>query len=344
MKKNKKHTGLWILTGILLAGACVILPGTIITIQAEQMKNQVEQTYSYAYSDESVQAVRMTLYERMKLMSGEWESDYYAVSPDEVLPIQDAEDELSSQVSAIEMGDLEAAGYAYLNNRTVLTKAEEGMRVFYEAGAYPEEVVSEYQNWYRPRVTLYQYVDAVFHVYSCYVWVVQYDYYDGSKSHTVFIDDTTGLILAYGVSGNTEGAYEIPEDYVLGLEERKKAREEHQNVQGLLLASYNLLNQYYADAYTFSSDYLEITEEEVYLPQYTLWRQIYWNEEEPENVPEELTIQDVCMFFEQHGVSDYETALLEGRQMMDNDKYLYVLRWSADRVEVELLPFTIKEK
>ena len=344
--RREKHTFLYIAIFLMVAAISVMLPQVLISAQVEQTKNQVEQTYASAYRKGSGRAVRMSLYERMKLISGEWDSEYREIPIEEVAPIKEAEKELSSQVSVMQTGDLEAEGYAYLTMQTVLSKAAEGMKIFYETGICPEEVVSEYQNWYRPRIALYQYEDAVFHVYSCYVWMVQYDYYDGSRTHSVLVDDTTGLILAYGVKGNGETKYELPDSYVQSVKKTESNLvnvhgDGNENGDGNGNDAYEAIHQYYASASSLSEDYLVIQEEPLTLSGYSLWEDQYTDIEDTsdKSVPD---VEAVCMFFEKQGVADYTSALQESREKLDNDKYLYIVQIYSDRVEIKYLPFTSK--
>ena len=86
----RRRTKEWIFCGIgiLIAVSCILLPGEIVSIQADKRKNEVIQTPAYNYYHGHSTATQMTLYERMKLISGEWDSRYQEVSLQEVQSIE----------------------------------------------------------------------------------------------------------------------------------------------------------------------------------------------------------------------------------------------------------------
>lgn len=90
MKHRWNHkTKLWLGLSCLLVIACLVLPGTIVSIHAVTDKNVVHQAAASFYSSKSQTAVWMTLYERMKLISGEWESHWEEADQQAMMNIQD---------------------------------------------------------------------------------------------------------------------------------------------------------------------------------------------------------------------------------------------------------------
>lgn len=347
----RRRTKEWIFCGIgiLIAVSCILLPGEIVSIQADKRKNEVIQTPAYNYYHGHSTATQMTLYERMKLISGEWDSRYQEVSLQEVQSIENLSEDIRQDFVSVQSGDLQYSGYCYQDFQSVIEKSEEGMRLMYEAGIYPEPVISEYSSWYRPRVRLYQFSDSIFDAYSCYVWLVQFDYYDGSLTHTLLIDDTSGLILAGGIQGEADpsaaastgsaGAYTVPGTFIGSIQD------------DLNQLPVSLIGYYLDDALdekeSVDRDRLlqlngrTITKVGMYTPGYDLFTAAYWQTEDPSTV-EESPNNMKYLIVSDHEVADYEEAREEARNIVDNDKYIFETEWYSTEYYFKIVPFTVK--
>lgn len=324
LKLHKKEV-IWLILGLAIALLCMLLPGNLVKMQANREKNMIQQTYSSNYYSGGDASVRMTLYERMKMISGEWDSQWQEVDQNDVLPISDIEDTISKNTSTTENGDLEYSGYCYMDYDSVIKAAESGIEVLYEAGIYPENAVSEYSNWYRPTVTLYQYSDSIFDAYTCYVWMVQFDYYDGSMSHIMLIDDTTGLILAGGIQGEGVSISNTWSNHMIALTDLPE----------------NVTN-YYKKYQKIKNQMMEVSEPDLYLPQYALWNMAFGLSEDEINGTVFSMERKTFLLSAEHELRNYEEAVNEVKNLTDNDKFLYSVQWEDDRCWFYVLPFTVK--
>lgn len=325
MKHRWNHkTKLWLGLSCLLVIACLVLPGTIVSIQAVTDKNVVHQAAASFYSSKSQTAVWMTLYERMKLISGEWESHWEEADQQAMMNIQDIPREKQPVVDNRQGGSLELEGYCYMDYYSVLERAEKDLKQFYESGFYPVDPESTYSNWYRPTVTLYQYSDAVFDSYVCYVWLVELEYYDGSMKHTILLDDTTGIILAAGLQGDS---------FTLEPEQIRR-------LDAIDHCSETVLDYYRTSQQIW--DTLDITERNVYLPHYAAWSARYGlTAAQMAGTTSEMSRRQY-LFSSSTNLTSYEAAIEEVKNTVNNDKFILSLQWSSEQCWFYLMPFTIK--
>lgn len=325
MKRSWNHRERFgLVLTVLLAFCCLILPGAIVSIQAVADRNVVHQTAVSFYSSKSQTAVRMTLYERMKLISGEWESRWEEVDQHAMKNIQNIPREKRPAAGNGQEGSLELQGYCYMDDQSVLERAEADLKRFYDAGFYPADPESSYSNWYRPTITLYQYSDAVFDSYVCYVWLVELEYYDGSMKHTILLDDTTGTILAAGLQG---------ENYTLepeGLQHLNEIKE----CSGQVLDYYRISQQI--------QNTLDITGTDVYLPQYDVWNVSYGLTADQLAGSSGGINQKQYLFSSSRNLISYDAAVDEVKNTVNNDKFIFSLQWNSRQCWFYFVPFTIQ--
>lgn len=324
MKRRLNHKErLWLVLALLIATGCLLLPGMIVNIQADMHQDVVRQASASYYSSKTQTAVRMTLYERMKLISGEWESIWEEADQQKMMNIQEMPQELYPSVSGSQEGALELSGYCYMDYQSVLERVETDLKIFYEAGLYPVNPESTYSNWYRPTVTLYQYSDAVFDSYVCYVWLIELEYYDGSMQHTILMDDTTGMILAAGLGG---------EDYSLDTKWI-------QSVNEITTFPESVLDYYRTNQSIW--DTVEIADMNVYCPQYDVWNTNYGLTSSQTGTAGGIN-QKQYLFSASTDISSYAKAVDEVKNTVNNDKFIYSLQWSSQQCWFYLTPFTIR--
>lgn len=322
--KLNKIEIIWLSLSILLAVLCMILPGMLVSVQADNNKNTIHQASASYYSTQAHTAVRMTLYERMKLISGEWESNWAEADQQEMRNILDMPEEYMPVVQNGQEGNLELAGYCYMNYQSVLKHAESELIKYYEEGFYPVNPQSTYSNWYRPTVTLYQYSDAIFDSYVCYVWLVELEYYDGSMQHTILLDDTSGMILAAGIQGD---GYSLDSVWMQGVS----------RIQTLSGA----LRDYYAATQPIRT-ILNITGTNSYQPQYELWNSAYGLTAGQISGFSGGAYKKQILISTTTDISSYGEAVEEVKNIVDNDKFIYSLQWTQQRCWFSLTPFTIR--
>ncbi len=324
MKRRLKHKEkLWLALTLLIAIGCLLLPGMIVRIQADMHQNVVRQASASYYSSKTQTAVRMTLYERMKLISGEWESIWEEADQQKMMNVREMPQELYPSGSGSQEGALELSGYCYMDYQTVLERVETDLKIFYEADLYPIDPESTYSNWYRPDVTLYQYSDAVFGSYVCYVWLIELEYYDGSMKHTILMDDTTGMILAAGLQG---------EDYSLNTKWI-------QSVNEITTCPESVLNYYRTNQAIW--DTVEITGMNAYCPEYDVWNTKYGLTSSQTGMTGGIN-QKQYLFSASTDISSYAKAVDEVKNTVNNDKFIYSLQWSSQQCWFYLTPFTIR--
>lgn len=320
---NRKEV-MWLSLSVLLAVFCMLLPGMLVNAQADRNKNTVYQASASYYSSRTRTAVQMTLYERMKLISGEWESNWEEADQQEMLHISQIPEDNLPKLQNGQTGDLELTGYCYMDYQSVLDRVETELKLYYESGFYPEDPESTYSNWYRPTVTLYQFSDAIFDSYVCYVWLVELEYYDGSMQHTVLLDDTSGMILAAGIRG---------EDYTPDTRWMQKASQ--------IPALSGELKEYYNNQLQPIQSSFDISGMNSYQPQYELWNQSYGlSAGQKANTSSGINRKQI-LISTSTDIRTYAEAVREVKNIVNNDKFVYSMRWNGRQAWFQLTPFTV---
>ena len=114
-----------------------------------------------------VSSEKLTEYERMKIISGIWESNTIEL------------DTSKSDISEIDAVRL----------------ASEAVASLYVANCYPCDLSSSYNNWYSWSTKYYQSTETNFNTYSAFYWKITFYKYDSSEIHDVYITEN-GTLLA----------------------------------------------------------------------------------------------------------------------------------------------------
>ena len=157
---------------ILITVLGIILPGILLHITFSSKLGAVNpiSTDLYNTSNSAIAknaSMKLTEYERMKLISGSWAS------------IQTEIDTSSANISEVDAVELA---------RTAVSE-------LYTANAYPYHFDSTYDNWYSWKTNCYQCIESSFQTYSAYYWKVTFYRYDTDEVHEVLITDN-GTLLA----------------------------------------------------------------------------------------------------------------------------------------------------
>lgn len=169
MKSGKK----WLIAGFMIVIFLgITVPGIVLHLYFSSklnVPNKVnEEQYSAVGSAISKNASKkLTEYERMKLISGVWESTRNEVNASETS---------LSEVEAVEL-------------------AREAVETLYASGAYPYHFESSYDNWYSWETHCYKCVENAFHTYSAYYFKVTFYRYDNNEFHEILITEK-GTLLA----------------------------------------------------------------------------------------------------------------------------------------------------
>ncbi len=157
---------------ILVTVLGIVLPGLLLHITFSSKLGAVSpiSTDLYDTSNSAIAknaSMKLTEYERMKLISGSWASTQTEI------------DTSSANISEVDAVELARAAVSEL----------------YTANAYPYHFDSTYDNWYSWKTNCYQCIEASFQTYSAYYWKVTFYRYDTDEVHEVLITDN-GTLLA----------------------------------------------------------------------------------------------------------------------------------------------------
>lgn len=171
----------------------MILPGSLSALQEQREYGRVSAVEEqYLASSSSVArnaSANLTVYERLQLAAGQWESNLKEATAAEM-----------------ELEDFEAVALA-----------REKIKDLYDSHQYPTDISSQYENWYTWKAVPYKAVDTTFHTYTAYYWEIQFEKYDKSETHRIQMmeDGTIFLAEAYmedGIGDNiVSAAKELPQ-------------------------------------------------------------------------------------------------------------------------------------
>lgn len=157
---------------ILVTVLGIVLPGLLLHITFSSKLGAVSpiSTDLYNTSNSAIAknaSMKLTEYERMKLISGSWASTQIEVN-----------------TSNTNISEVEAVKLA----RTAVSE-------LYTANVYPYHFDSTYDNWYSWKTSCYQCIESSFQTYSAYYWKVTFYRYDTDEVHEVLITEN-GTLLA----------------------------------------------------------------------------------------------------------------------------------------------------
>lgn len=164
---KKIIVGVFLLVSIL----GIVLPGTLLHFtfasNLNKVQNVPEEYYNSSGSIISRNAsAKLSEYERIKLISGTWDSTQEQVDISE----------------------------STLNDAAVVELARTAVSELYTAGSYPYELGSSYDNWYSWKVQCFRYTENSFHTYSAYCFLVTFCRYDNDEVHKVLITENGTLL------------------------------------------------------------------------------------------------------------------------------------------------------
>lgn len=164
---------------------CVFLPGLLLRQYSRQPVGQAQIVPEELYSALNMSMAKaasekLSVKEKVQLVRGEWDS--YIV------------DHVEAESSLL---SFQAANMAS-NNLSEL----------YRAGKYATSVASDYANWYCWSAECHKAVDAIFHTYTVYYWLITYEKYDHSEKHEIRMLEDGTIVSAYGVLGDRAISYD----------------------------------------------------------------------------------------------------------------------------------------
>lgn len=180
--------------GILLACLAVaggiLLPRLVLKHMTDRQLSVVETApESYYLASGTAMAKnaseQLSSLDRIKLISGVWESNCVQVSSDE----------------------------GNLSESEIISLVKSQMEYYYKQNVYPYSLSSTYSNWYSWTTELYRYTDTVFNTYTTYLWVVHFTRFDNTLEHTILITEN-GTILAAQVNDSNKPFSSIKKIYM----------------------------------------------------------------------------------------------------------------------------------
>lgn len=164
--------------------AGIVLPGFILKGRFDAGYGNVAAAPSEYYSAAGFAMSRnasaqMNIYDRLRLLSGSWDSTY-------------------GDATVYEMN-------------VQMHEAVEAARIvideMYEQGVYPCKLSSEYGRWYGWSASPYKAVDNIFNTYTAYYWKVVFQRYDSDEHHVVYVTED-GTVVAAEAYILTQDAFE----------------------------------------------------------------------------------------------------------------------------------------
>lgn len=180
---KKKHKSLLIYGVLAIVLAGIFLPGILLhLIFSMNLGKALTAPRNYYIASNSAisrnASARLTEYEKMKLISGIWESSEVPVD--------------SSRSSITEI--------------TAVNLAKQAVNDLYQNMVYPYHFDSSYGNWYSWDAALYQCTENTFHTYTAYYWLIHFYKYDDTETHTVLMTES-GNLLSISVNRPSAESY-----------------------------------------------------------------------------------------------------------------------------------------
>lgn len=172
MKKNNML--LYLIGTFCIACTGIFLPGVLLHQIGENKLNTVVSASNETFNSSNSVIARnssqkLSNYEKMKLVSGIWESD-------------------------ITEGDYSEAT---LDRDEAVALATEKVNTLAENDLYPTDISSTNGNWYSWDTVLYKATETTFHTYSTYFWLITFTRYDNKQTHQVLMLEDGTVLFAY---------------------------------------------------------------------------------------------------------------------------------------------------
>ena len=170
-----RNKGKWIAAAGTLLLSCLglLLPGWLLQWQSRESMNMTDGVPAQYYSPANLAMARnasanLGIYQRLQLLTGEWESDP---------AVPDSYEQTLENYEAAEL-------------------ARESVEKLYQNKLYPVSLLTAYENWYSWDATFCKVVDATFHTYGAYYWRLVFTRYDGTERHVIYMLEDGTIFLA----------------------------------------------------------------------------------------------------------------------------------------------------
>ncbi|MBQ8318864.1 MAG: hypothetical protein IJX85_11020 [Lachnospiraceae bacterium] len=156
---------------ILAVVSSLVIPDLLLDMNAQDITNEIVVAPEEYYIESGNAMARstssnLTSLEQVKLISGAWESTGTACDIDQ----------------------------GFLTENEAVTLARYSLNRYYDTGVFPYSEIANYNNWCSWDAKLYCYTDNLFNTYSAYMWVITFNRFDGTATHTIHMTEN-GVIL-----------------------------------------------------------------------------------------------------------------------------------------------------
>ncbi len=183
---------------VLAAAAAVLagiwLPGVLLKERCAADFNKTKSAPSEYYNAAGFAlslniSEQMDVYDRLRMVSGSWESSF-------------------EEASLYEMN-------AHMHQAAEAAR-KEAVELF-DRGLYPSNLNSEYGNWFSWKAMPFKAVDSVFNTYTAYYWKVIFQSIDSEERHTVYILDDGTLIAVEAYIPGVDFSHSIADVHTVKL-------------------------------------------------------------------------------------------------------------------------------
>lgn len=161
---------------LLFMTFCILAPCALLVLCFEHRINRTENIDKNLYDQYNsaisrVASEKLSEYEKIKLISGKWNSNSVEV---------DVVDAKITELDAVNM-------------------ARSAINSLYYYNCYPFSFDSSYENWYSWEAKFCKATETAFHTYSAYYWDVKFYRYDTEETHEVIMTESGTLL---GITNN----------------------------------------------------------------------------------------------------------------------------------------------
>ncbi len=173
MKRNYKTICIMFIIISLVVTGGLFLPDLFLKTLSESLScqlNSVPAEYNISSGSATLQVASMQLsdYEKMRLISGAWDSKNSSVSTDQL------------ETNAYDM----------------VKKAKNCLVNLYMNDLYPISFSKIGSNWYSWEAKCYSSTDTTFHTYTAFYWLITLTKFDNTETHTILLTEDGTMLYA----------------------------------------------------------------------------------------------------------------------------------------------------
>ena len=176
MKKNYQTILILFSVICLVVTGGLFLPGFFLNTSAERLSDHLQAVPSDYYMSSGsaileVASLQLSEYEKIRLISGAWDSENNSVSTDQM------------------------ENNAY----TMVKTAKDNLKKMYLSDLYPTSFSKIGSNWYTWNAECFSSTDSTFHTYTAFYWLITLTKFDNTEKHTILITEDGTILYAEAV-------------------------------------------------------------------------------------------------------------------------------------------------